>query len=197
MARRRPVMVTVIGTVIGTVLVLAGCAGSEPAESAAPPATPASEPTSTSPVDDAPASGTAPAEKPKPVPEKLRFTAKTLDGAEFSGASLAGKPAMLWFWAPWCTNCQAEAPTMAEASKSTGVQFVGVAAQDQVPAMQAFVQRFGLGDFPHLADTEAAVWKRFGVTYQPAYAFVSSNGDVEVETDILDKELLDRVAALR
>ncbi|MGH3761372.1 redoxin domain-containing protein [Actinophytocola sp.] len=199
MARLRPALVAVIGTV----LVLAGCADPEPSASAppaAPPsATPTSEATPTSPADDAPASSSAPVEPPaKPVPEKLRFTAKTLDGKEFTGASLAGKPAMLWFWAPWCSNCQAEAPTMAEASKSSGVQFVGVAAQDQVPAMQDFVQRFGLGNFPHLADTDAAVWKRFGVTYQPAYAFVSSNGDVEVETDILEKdELLARVSALR
>jgi thiol-disulfide isomerase/thioredoxin len=32
----------------------------------------------------------------------LRFDAKTVDGKDFSGQSLAGKPAVLWFWAPWC-----------------------------------------------------------------------------------------------
>lgn len=31
------------------------------------------------------------------VPEQLRFTATTLDGTEFSGERLAGKPAVLWF----------------------------------------------------------------------------------------------------
>jgi thiol-disulfide isomerase/thioredoxin len=194
MGRLRPVMVAVIGMV----LVLAGCGGTQPAAPATTQA-PATDTTSQRPTDDAAAE--TPAKKPaKPapkVPEKLKFTAKTIDGKDFSGASLAGKPAMLWFWAPWCTNCQAEAPTMAEAAKSSGVQFVGVAAQDEVPAMQDFVDRFGLGSFPHLADTDAAVWKRFGVTYQPAYAFVSSKGDIEVETDILDEqELLDRVGAL-
>jgi thiol-disulfide isomerase/thioredoxin len=200
MARLRPVMVAVLGAV----LVLAGCGGTQP-EAAAP--APETEATPTTPADDAPAStpespaGTpesTPKPAPKPVPEKLRFTGKTVDGKEFSGASLAGKPALLWFWAPWCSNCQAEAPTIAQAAKDTKVQFVGVAAQDQVPAMQDFVQRFDLGSFPHLADTDADVWKRFGVSYQPAYAFVSSNGDIEVETDILEhQELLDRVAALR
>lgn len=33
------------------------------------------------------------------VPEQLRFSAKTVDGADFSGESVAGKPAVLWFWA--------------------------------------------------------------------------------------------------
>jgi thiol-disulfide isomerase/thioredoxin len=197
MARLRPALV---GTAIGMALVLSGCGGTEPEpQGAAQP--PAAEATTTTPADDA-AAGT-PAKKPKKpakpaVPEKLTFSGTTIDGKKFSGASLAGKPAMLWFWAPWCSNCQAEAPTIAEAAKNSDVQFVGVAAQDQVPAMQDFVERFDLGSFPHLADTEAAVWKRFGVTYQPAYAFVSSKGDIEVETDILDhQELLDRVAALR
>ena len=63
--------------------------------------------------------------------------------------------------------------------------------------MQDFVERFGLGSFPHIADTDAAVWQRFGVTYQPAYAFISSDGTIEMETDQLDKdELLARIGAL-
>jgi len=195
MARLRPAMVAVIGAV----LVLAGCGGTQPQAAAPAPEAPATETVSPSPSEGIAPGEPAPTKPaPKPVPEKLRFTGETVDGKKFSGASLAGKPAMLWFWAPWCSNCQAEAPAISKAAKDSRVQFVGVAAQDQVPAMQDFVQRFDLGSFPHIADTKYAVWKRFGVSYQPAYAFVSSNGDIEVETDILsDQELLDRVAALR
>jgi thiol-disulfide isomerase/thioredoxin len=133
------------------------------------------------------------------VPEQLRFTAKTVDGKDFSGKSLAGKPAVLWFWAPWCPKCQGEAEDIAAAAKETAgsVSFLGVAAQDQVPAMQDFVQRFGLGSFPHLADTDAAVWKRFGVTYQPAYAFIKADGSIDLVTKQLGTDdLRNRVRAL-
>jgi thiol-disulfide isomerase/thioredoxin len=181
---------------IGAAIALTGCGTEEkPPAADAPPATQTSE---QAPADDAPAS--TPQAEPAPVvPEQLKFTAKTLDGKDFDGASLAGKPAVLWFWAPWCPNCQAEAPAIAEAAKSVAgsVSFVGVAAQDDVSKMREFVSEYEVGAFPHLADTDAAVWKRFGVTYQPAYAFISADGTFEVETNPLEKqELLDRVSSL-
>jgi thiol-disulfide isomerase/thioredoxin len=192
MIRLRPTVVAVISTA----LLLAGCGEDQPDTGSTPTSTqpPPSEAPPSQPAQDA--STVTPPPAPA-VPEQLRFTARTVDGKEFSGESLAGRPAVLWFWAPWCPKCQAEAPTIAEAaSTASGIQFVGVAGQDQVPAMQDFVARFDLGSFPHLADT-GAVWKRFGVTYQPAYAFISSTGDVEMETDQLGKdELLARVRAL-
>ncbi|WP_434444227.1 redoxin domain-containing protein [Lentzea sp. E54] len=124
------------------------------------------------------------------VPEQLNFTAKTVDGKDIAGADLAGKPAVLWFWAPWCPKCQREAPGMAAAAKEQGgkVTFLGVAAQDQVPAMQQFVQRYDLQSFQHVADVDSAVWKRFGVTAQPAYAFIDASGRVEVVTSQLSED---------
>jgi thiol-disulfide isomerase/thioredoxin len=193
MARLRPALVAVVSTV----LVLAGCGADQP-EAGSPPAStqPSTSPASSG--DDA-TTGTPTDAAPAPtVPERLRFTANTVDGKDFSGESLAGRPAVLWFWAPWCPKCNAEAPTIAEAARTAGnVAFVGVAAQDELSAMREFVQKHDLGSFPHLADTDAAVWQRFGVTYQPAYAFVSSDGTIEMETDQLDKDdLLARVGAL-
>ena len=191
MARLRSVPVLVISAG----LVLAGCGDGQSAAGGSTPTTTTTLSTSETTGDDAPVSDPAP---PPVVPEQLRFTAKTVDGKDFSGESLAGKPALLWFWAPWCPNCQAEAPTIAEAARSAGdVEFVGVAAQDEVAAMQDFVRRFDLGSFTHIADTDAEVWKRFGVTYQPAYAFISSDGTVETETDQLgEDELLARLGEL-
>ncbi|MFD1150624.1 protein disulfide oxidoreductase [Saccharothrix hoggarensis] len=132
------------------------------------------------------------------VAEQLKFTGKTIDGADLSGEALAGKPAVLWFWAPWCPNCRREAPGVSATAKDNpSVTFLGVAALDEVPAMREFVDRYDLGGFRHLADTDTAVWKRFGVTAQPAYAFVTRDGEVDVvTTQLSERELRDRVAAL-
>ena len=179
--------VTVVVVSLGLVLTACGAAR-EAAPAADPPAT------SVRAVESAVESA-VPA--PVAVPEKLAFTAKTVDGKDFAGESLFGAPAVLWFWTPWCPNCRAEAPAIAAAAKESGVRFVGVAAQDGIPAMRDFVDQYQLGGFPHLADTDLAVWRRFGVRYQPAYAFVSATGEVEVATEPLEKDdLLARVRAL-
>lgn len=182
-------------------LVLTGCGTAEP-----PAGAPTGDPATTTAPSSAGSPASAPAgevdgisEPPVPpeVPDLLDFRAKTIEGEVFEGRTLLGAPAVLWFWAPWCPTCQAEAPTIAEVATTAGVRFVGVAAQDELPAMRAFVDEFGLGAFPHLADTGLAVWQRFGVEYQPAYAFVTSAGEVEVETELLEpEELTARVRAL-
>ncbi|WP_246216690.1 redoxin domain-containing protein [Mycobacterium botniense] len=133
-----------------------------------------------------------------PAPVQLQFSAKTLAGQPFSGESLRGKPSVLWFWAPWCPQCQQEASTVAKvAAANPAVTFVGVAGHDRIPAMQAFVDKYRLGGFTQLADTDGTIWARFGVTHQPAYAFVSSHGSVDVvKSSLRESQLSERVHAL-
>ncbi len=115
------------------------------------------------------------------VPSQLDFAATTLDGSEFSGSTLAGKPAVLWFWTPWCAVCQHEAGFIADMADKHGdrVTFVGVAAQDNVEAMRVFAERFGIDSFTNLNDKDGSVWAAFDVPAQPAFAFISASGDVE------------------
>jgi thiol-disulfide isomerase/thioredoxin len=136
---------------------------------------------------------------PRAVAEdRLNFTGTTLSGAPFNGSSLQGKPAVLWFWAPWCPICQGEAPSVGRiAQANPAVTFVGVAAEDQVPAMRDFVTKYQLGFFTHLADVDASVWRRFGVTAQPAFAFISAAGSVDVvKRDLAQQDLAQRVRTL-
>lgn len=141
-----------------------------------------------------PASATAVA-----APTQLDFVAKTVTGEEFSGASLAGKPSVLWFWTPWCPTCQGEAPEVAKVARDNpDVTFVGVSAQDQVPAMKEFTDKYGTGFFTNIADVDGAVWQRFGVTAQPAFAFVGRDGAVEVVRGPLsESDLAMQVANLK
>lgn len=123
---------------------------------------------------------------------------QTLDGHDFHGESLLGKPAVLWFWAPWCPTCQGEAPVVGQVAAShPEVTFVGVAGLDQVPAMQEFVNKYPVKTFTQLADTDRSVWANFGVTQQPAYAFVDPHGNVDVVRGRMSQdELTRRVTAL-
>jgi thiol-disulfide isomerase/thioredoxin len=132
--------------------------------------------------------------------DRLQFTGTTLSGAPFSGAGLQGKPAVLWFWAPFCPFCNAEAPGVAHvAAANPGVAFVGIAAHSDVGAMQNFASKYGL-NFPNLNDADGSIWARYGVPWQPAYVFYRADGSstfVNNPTAAMpEQELAGRVAAL-
>jgi len=132
------------------------------------------------------------------VPEELNFTAETIEGASFGGPSLAGKDAILWFWAPWCTECRREAPFVATSqSENPEVRFVGVAGLGENSDMRDFVADYDVSGFEHLEDVDGSLWERFGVVQQPAYAFVDDTGKIEVYRGALGEDgIAERVAAL-
>jgi thiol-disulfide isomerase/thioredoxin len=145
-------------------------------------------------------SGLGEAPHAKAADDRLQFTAATLSGAPFNGASLQGKPAVLWFWTPWCPFCNAEAPGVSQvAAANPGVAFVGIAAHSDVGAMQNFVSKYNL-NFPNLNDADGSIWARYNVPWQPAYVFYRSDGSstfVNNPTSAMpQQELAGRVAAL-
>jgi thiol-disulfide isomerase/thioredoxin len=132
--------------------------------------------------------------------DRLVFTGTTLSGAPFNGASLQGKPAVLWFWAPWCPFCNAEAPGVSEvAASNPKVTFVGIAARSDVGQMQGFVDKYNLR-FTNLNDADGSLWARFGVPWQPAYVFYRADGSSTFVNNPVaampEQELSDRVRAL-
>ncbi|EUA05562.1 soluble secreted antigen MPT53 [Mycobacterium kansasii 824] len=132
--------------------------------------------------------------------DRLNFTATTLSGAPFNGASLQGKPAVLWFWTPWCPFCNAEAPGVSHvAAVNPNVTFVGIAAHSDVGAMQGFVTKYGL-NFTNLNDADGSIWARYNVPWQPAWVFYRADGSstfVNNPTSAMsEQELSGRVAEL-
>lgn len=128
----------------------------------------------------------------------LAFSGQTLDGARFDGRSLAGRPAVLWFWAPWCATCASEADGVATAAAryAGSVSVIGVAGLGDVAAMRQFVAEYDVGKVQHLNDTEGAVWRRFGITEQSLFALLNRDGTV-LTKGFLDNEAFPaRVAAL-
>jgi thiol-disulfide isomerase/thioredoxin len=132
--------------------------------------------------------------------DRLQFSGTTLSGAPFNGATLQGKPAVLWFWTPWCPFCNAEAPGVSQvAAAHPGVTFVGVSAHSDVGAMQNFVSKYNL-NFINLNDADGSIWARYNVPWQPAYVFYRGDGTstfVNNPTSAMSQqELSGRVAAL-
>lgn len=130
----------------------------------------------------------------------LNFTGTTLSGGTFNGTSLQGKPAVLWFWTPWCPFCNQEAPSVAAVSAANpAVTFVGIATRADNTALQAFVSKYGL-NFTNLNDADGSIWAKFNVPWQPAYVFLRPDGSstfVNNPTSAMSQqELTDRVRAL-
>ena len=86
----------------------------------------------------------------KPMPA---FAGTTLDGSQFSSTDLAGKPAIVNFWASYCIpSCVDEHPVLLEiaASHSTELQMVGVLVNDTADGARGFLDRYGQVSWPTL-----------------------------------------------
>ncbi|MCP3757243.1 redoxin domain-containing protein [Streptomyces sp. TBY4] len=172
-------------------------------------------------ADDGPAAGTgagapsstasAPVESPAPsdpgmsgaagapVPAVLDFTATTVDGKPFDAKTLAGKPTVLWFWAPWCPKCKAQAAETAKvaADYAGKANVVGVAGLDKNAAMKDFISDTKTSGFPQLSDEKGEAWKRFKVTEQSRYVILDKDGKTVYEGVLpAGKGLAEKVAGL-
>ena len=205
---------------LGGVLVLAaGCTGSTPGGLAAAGPTPTVEVASSAPTPDAAspvatatpapavtADATTAVTQAAPTPtttppanaEALDFRARRLSGGAIDGVQLAGGDVALWMWAPWCPQCNREAPHVAEAAEAWGdrVRIVGVAGHDTDDAHRAFVAEHGLEGLVHLVDDDGSVWAHYGVGYQPAWVLIDEDGGVERIAGGLYEDLDARLRAL-
>ena len=159
-----------------------GAGGTEVAEpSATPPSASAAAPAATPPTSSA---------RTRSLPALLKFEAETLDGKSFTGANLAERPVVFWFWAPWCPKCAAEGPAVAKVAEKYGdqVAFVGIAGLDKnKDAMREFVDRTGTGGLTQLDDRDGTLYRHFKVIEQTTYVFMSRGGKISRDTGPLSE----------
>ena len=126
----------------------------------------------------------------------LAFTGTTLAGDEFEGSSLEGKPAVLWFWAPWCPTCRSQIPTVSGLGEEYDdeVAVVGVGSLDSQGEIEELAER--IPHVTHLVDDEGTVWKHFRVTAQSTYTVIDADGEIVHEGYLDNGELEDLVARL-
>lgn len=116
----------------------------------------------------------------------------TLQGDSFDSETLGGKSVVLWFWAPWCTICRAEGPSVAEVAEQLDgeVTFVGVPGLGEQGAMRSFVSDTGTESLLHIPDLDGSTWTAYGVVSQPAFVFITPSGAVQTFTGALGSDKL-------
>jgi thiol-disulfide isomerase/thioredoxin len=177
------------GAALGVALVLAGCSSGGGTGDAAPAATTSEG-----------ATATAPGTSDTAAVTRDFLAVDTLDGVRFDPAVTQDRAVILWFWAPWCTICRAEAPEVAEVAaeleeSGSPVLVLGVPGRGQVPEMEDFVADTGTSELTHLVDAEGTLWREFGVITQPAFALLGTDGEVEVVNGALGQDGLRDAAA--
>lgn len=160
------------------VLATAGCAGETDDLARDPAASTQSTPSAAS----AAPTGTS-SESPGnvAVPESLDFTGTTVSGDSFEGASLAGRPTLLWFWAPWCPTCRGQIPQVEDLAREHKgeLNVIGVGSLDSAAAIAEFAR--DVDEITHLEDAEGDLWTLFGVVEQSSFVLLDADGSVAFE----------------
>lgn len=189
-----------LGTAAAAALLLTSC-GSEPTASSATDVE-ATTGTAAGNTPEASASKpsvpkTAPSRAPGAVPAALKFSGTTVDGAAFEGSSVAGKPTVFWFWAPWCATCRAQISGVSDLAERFGddIAVVGVGALDDPAAIAEFAGTVP-GDVTLLSDPDGAVWRHFAVTAQSTYVVLDADGEQQASGFLDDDTLASTVSSL-
>jgi len=127
----------------------------------------------------------------------LDFTSTTVAGEPFEGSDLAGKPTVLWFWAPWCSTCRTQEPTVSKLAEEYGddVNVVGIGSQDTAEAIEAFAAETS-SEIVQLTDPDGEVWRHLEVTTVSSYLVLDAEGDQVERGSLSNDELTDLVAEL-
>ncbi|MGB2895200.1 MAG: TlpA disulfide reductase family protein [Anaerolineales bacterium] len=111
------------------------------------------------------------------------FTLESLAGDQISISDMRGKVIVLNLWASWCPPCRAEMPALQRVyqenhGRGLEVLAVNITAQDNLTAVEDFVQEFNL-TFPILLDTSGKVGKAYLMRAFPTTFFIDQMGVIQ------------------
>lgn len=108
----------------------------------------------------------------------LPFRLKTLDGREFAVDGRRGHPLVINFWASWCGPCRSEAAPMEKvylSFKESGVEFLGVAVQDNESGARKFIDEFKI-TYPVGVDESGEIMRQYKIFGVPKTFIVGKDG---------------------
>jgi len=109
------------------------------------------------------------------------FAGTTLGGDRFSSSDLAGRPAVINFWASYCIPaCVDEHPVLLDlaARHADDLQLVGVLVNDTPEDARDFLARYGQVSWPTVLNGDGRISIDYGVTGPPETFFVDAQGIV-------------------
>ncbi len=110
--------------------------------------------------------------------EVLRTEFPTVQGEQESISNYRDKIVLLHFFASWCAECAAEAPTLRNlqnAFAGSDFQVVGVAVDDDPFEAQRFTRQYAL-PFPVIMDTQGELKHYFSIRDLPVTMFLDRKG---------------------
>jgi len=115
---------------------------------------------------------------PSPGGNAPSFTLTGTDGRHVSLAGLAGKPAVINFWATYCPPCRAEMPLLQQqVGSQSGAQLVLVNEGDSSRAARDFLDSIGIRQAA-LLDSDLRVGHAYGAVALPMTLFIRADGTI-------------------
>jgi cytochrome oxidase Cu insertion factor (SCO1/SenC/PrrC family) len=106
------------------------------------------------------------------------FTLTGTDGHQVGIGDLAGRPAVINFWASYCPPCRAEMPLLQKlVGQRSGVRLVLVDEGDSSQAARSFLDSVGLNQAA-LLDSDLSVGRAYGAIAFPTTVFVRADGTI-------------------
>jgi cytochrome c biogenesis protein CcmG/thiol:disulfide interchange protein DsbE len=115
-------------------------------------------------------------ESARPAPA---LPTEVLVGPKVTLQSLRGKPALVNFWASWCTPCRKEAPELERLAASLGDRgrLVGVDWADSARNARAFAESHHW-TYPNLRDADGGTGDRYRLTGLPTTFVLDAEGRI-------------------
>ena len=138
----------------------------------------------------------APAQESSGLRSAPPFALPDMNGNIYSSAQLAGKPAVINFFATWCPPCKAEIPGFVEVynkHRSEGFELVGISLDtDTRENLPGFLMSNKIG-YRILFGDLATARAYGGVSSLPTTFFVGKDGEIKnVHVGYMDKDAFDK-----